>query len=196
MTEVSAATIRQVTASQVRRQVMATITVEHRRDGPFTVEVGDHPMAIGESGLDLDAAGAAGGPSENDMFVAAVAIGVAAEARRYLSRYHRSTDGLRVTADYTLSNHWPRRLTAIELTLSLPTELPIGWAQALHAIAVNTPAYTALSPETRTAVWITCGSGPHGYGPNADSGPVSPPDPPPPRAATGRTAVSAGTERP
>ena len=95
-----------------------------------------------------------------DLFVASLAADVAFYLRRYLARYDQPSDGLRVTADYIISSAWPIRVTSVELTISLPSGLPVGWVQALHAIATRCPIYQSMSRPPRIAVRVVCGT-PH-----------------------------------
>ena len=99
---------------------MSGMTVRHVDGDRFTIGVRDHLLTVDQP---VNDGGADTAPTPTELFVAGLASCVAFYARRYLSRHQLPTDGLTVTAQYTLGLR-PARVTDIRVDVQLPDGVP------------------------------------------------------------------------
>jgi putative redox protein len=93
---------------------MVTVTYE---DGDrLRIETRGHELVADQP---VEDGGADMGPTPTELFVASLAACVAHYAQRFLRRHGLSTDGLRVTTDYTWAEN-PHRVGAIEVEVAAP----------------------------------------------------------------------------
>lgn len=82
-------------------------------------------------------------PSPTELFVTAVASGVAFYAGRYLSRHGVSRDKLRVHAEYAVAGH-PARVSDLRIQVSLPAELPLSRVVGVRSVVEHCTVYGTL----------------------------------------------------
>ena len=88
-----------------------------------------------------------------ELFVAGLASCVAFYARRYLSRHQLPTDGLTVTAQYTLGLR-PARVTDIRVDIQLPDGVPAERRDALLAVASHCTVHNSLTHPPEVTVTL------------------------------------------
>ena len=141
---------------------MSSMTVRHLDGDRFTIGVRDHLLTVDQP---VDDGGADTAPTPTELFVASLASCVAFYAGRYLSRHQLPTDGLTVTAHYTLGRR-PARVTDIRVDVALPDGVPAERRDAL--LASRLPLHRAQQPDP-----------PAGGDGHARPAPPSPPRSPP-----------------
>jgi uncharacterized OsmC-like protein len=82
-------------------------------------------------------------PSPTELFVTAVASGVAFCAGRYLSRYGVSREKLRVHAEYAVAGH-PARVSDLRIQVSLPADLPLSRVAGVRSVIQHCTVYGTL----------------------------------------------------
>ena len=97
--------------------------------------------------------GADTAPTPTELFVAGLASCVAFCARRYLSRHQLPTDGLTVTAQYTLGLR-PARVTDIRVDIQLPDGVPAERRDALLAVASHCTVHNSLTHPPEVTVTL------------------------------------------
>lgn len=107
---------------------MDDITVVHHEDDDFAILIRDHLIHVDQphkvDGLDA-------GPTPVELFVAALAACAAHYGRRYLARHRLPSQGLEVTAGFTMSGDRPARVTRIRLKVHPPVVLPVQHRRGL-----------------------------------------------------------------
>lgn len=94
------------------------IEVSHERDDRYTVRVRGHELVTDQP---LDAGGEDAGPTPTELFVGGLAACVAFYAGRFLRRHTNSA--VSVICAYELSTDRPARVTAVRLSVDVPTTL-------------------------------------------------------------------------
>jgi uncharacterized OsmC-like protein len=85
-------------------------------------------------------------PSPTELFVTAIASGVAFYAGRYLSRHGVPREKLRVHAEYAVAGH-PARVSELRIQVSLPADLPLNRIAGVRSVVKHCTAYgTLLQP--------------------------------------------------
>ncbi|MBI4261154.1 MAG: OsmC family protein [Actinobacteria bacterium] len=106
---------------------------------------------VGAGGLDA-------GPTPTELFVASLAACVGFYAERFLRRHDLATEGLRVDADFRMSEDRPSRVSSIEMRVRLPEGFPEARREALsrvverctvHNSIVRTPDVSVALEESR-----------------------------------------------
>ena len=120
---------------------MSSMTVRHLDGDRFTIGVRDHLLTVDQP---VNDGGADTAPTPTELFVAGLASCVAFYARRYLSRHQLPTDGLTVTAQYTLGLR-PARVTDIRVDVQLPDGVPAERRDALLAVASHCTVHNSLT---------------------------------------------------
>jgi putative redox protein len=127
------------------------ITVHHHYDDEFAVLVRDNLIHVDQP---IEAGGGDAGPTPTELFVASLAACAAFYARRYLARHGLPADGLDVTANSTMSDRPPARVTGITVRITPPAALPEQRRKALIAVADHCTVHNSMmrTPETRIDV--------------------------------------------
>ena len=120
---------------------MSNMTVRHLGGDRFEIGVRDHELTVDQPVADGGEDSAA---TPTELFVASLASCVAFYARRYLSRHDLPTDGLTVTADYTLALR-PARVSEMRLDVRLPEGVPQDRREALLAVASHCTVHNTLT---------------------------------------------------
>ena len=129
---------------------MSSMTVRHLDGDRFTIGVRDHLLTVDQP---VNDGGADTAPTPTELFVAGLAACVAFYARRYLSRHQLPTDGLTVTAQYTLGLR-PARVTDIRVDLQLPDGVPAERRDALLAVASHCTVHNSLTHPPEVTVTL------------------------------------------
>ena len=124
------------------------VRVEHQRGDRFRIGVRQHRFEVdqpeGDGGTDV-------APTPTELFVASLASCVAFYARRYLSRHGLSTDGLVVTATFTMADR-PARVGEIQVEVSLPRGVPAERQAALLAVASHCTVHNTLEQPPKVTI--------------------------------------------
>ena len=129
---------------------MSSMTVRHLDGDRFAIGVRDHLITVDQPLADGGADTAA---TPTELFVASLASCVAFYARRYLSRHQLPTDGLTVTAQYTLGLR-PARVTDIRVDIQLPDGVPAERRDALLAVASHCTVHNSLTHPPEVTVTL------------------------------------------
>jgi putative redox protein len=87
-------------------------------------------------------------PSPTELFVTAIASGVALHVGRYLSRHGVSRDKLRVHAEYAVAGH-PARVSDLRIQVSLPADLPLNQIAGVRSVVKHCTVYGTLAHPPR-----------------------------------------------
>ncbi len=129
---------------------LGTMRVEYGGGDRFEVGIRDHVVTVDQpteiGGDDL-------GPTPTELFVAGLASCVAFYARRYLRRHKLDATGLVVQTSYRLGTK-PARVSDVDISIELPTELPEQRRDGLLAVASHCTVHNSLTtpPEIRIAL--------------------------------------------
>ena len=132
---------------------MPHLTVSHVGGRRFDIEVEGHRLVIDRDG------GHAAGPTASELFVASLAACAASTAEAFMSARSLNATGLMVACHYQLSVEAPRRVTAIDLTLSLSGELPARVRADLVQAIQQCTVMSSLRQPPEVAVIVTAHSG-------------------------------------
>lgn len=106
----------------------------------------DQPAEIG---------GADTAPTPTELFVASLASCVAFYAGRYLTRHGHSRTGLAVSTSYDLATDRPARVSAIRISVKVPTDLPEDRWPALAAVVSHCTVHNTLHNPPEVAIELT-----------------------------------------
>ncbi len=127
---------------------MGAVTVRHVGGDRFTVDVRDHTLSVDQPLVD---GGEDTAPTPTELFVASLTSCVAYYARRYLARHELPTEGLTVTADYTLALR-PARVSRVSIDIALPDGVPAQRRDALLAVASHCTVHNSLTDPPQVTV--------------------------------------------
>jgi putative redox protein len=127
------------------------ITAEHLVGDRFALWVRHHKVLVDQP---VEDGGTDSGPTPTELFVASIAGCVGHYARRYLARHHLPEDGLRVQATYEMSTDRPARVTAVELRIHVPGNLPAERLPALLAVASRCTLHNTLDQPPRIDIGL------------------------------------------
>jgi uncharacterized OsmC-like protein len=114
--------------------------VTHEMRDRFAVDVRGHRFVVDQPVAD---GGDDAGPTPTELFVAGLAACVAHYARRFLARHALPTEGLEVTASFTMASK-PPRVDSIAVVLHPPEGLPAERLPALLAVASHCTVHNTL----------------------------------------------------
>ena len=128
-----------------------SMVVGHLGGDRFVVEVRGHTITVDQP---VDAGGQDTAPTPTELFVAGLASCVAFYARRYLARHDLPTDGLAVSADYTLGGR-PARVTDVAIRITPPPGLPVERRDAFLAVASHCTVHNTLHEPPTVDIILT-----------------------------------------
>jgi putative redox protein len=120
---------------------MATIRVDHKSADRFSVTVRGHELVTDQP---ADLGGDDAGPTPTELFVAGLAACVAFFARRFLARHGLEAEGLRVQADYVLSDDRPARVATIRLCVRTAEPVPLNRRAAFLRVLEGCTVHNSL----------------------------------------------------
>lgn len=129
---------------------MATVTVRHVRGDRFEISTRGHTLLVDQPVRD---GGEDTAPTPTEMFISSLASCVAFYARRFLVRHDLPTQGLRVTADWSIGGR-PARVGDIVLSIQLPDGVPDDRRGALLAVASHCTVHNTLTNPPDVAVHL------------------------------------------
>ncbi|MGD0448867.1 MAG: OsmC family protein [Candidatus Dormibacteria bacterium] len=119
------------------------VRVDYEAGDRFRIAVRQHTISVDQPVAD---GGEDTAPTPTELFIASLASCVAFYARRFATRHDIPTDGLAVTAEFSMASH-PARVGEITLQLHVPAELsPEQQASLLAVISRCTVHSTLMQP--------------------------------------------------
>jgi putative redox protein len=132
----------EVLSSKSRSSTPRTMRAEYESDDKFSISIGGHQVAVDES---VEDGGTDSAPTPVELFVASLAACMAITARRYLSRHGIPPKGLRVEADFAMSQDLPRRVGSIRVRIRPPAGFPRRRAKAMLAVVERCTVHNSIS---------------------------------------------------
>lgn len=133
---------------------MSAIRVQHEWNDRFSVDVRGHRLYVDQPLAD---GGDDTAPTPTELLVASLASCVAFYARRYLTRHGLPTEGLSVSAAFTMASR-PARVGHIDVQLTLPEGIPADRRAAALAVASHCTVHNTLADGPMVRVGLAEGS--------------------------------------
>ena len=127
---------------------MSTMAVRHLGADRFAITVRDHMLLVDQPEI---GGGEDTAPTPTELFVAGLASCVAFYARRYLTRHQLPTEGLAVTADFTMATR-PARVSEVRIDVQVPDGVPADRRDALLAVASHCTVHNSLAQPPEVTV--------------------------------------------
>ena len=123
------------------------VRVDYEAGDRFRIAVRQHTITVDQPASE---GGEDAAPTPTELFIASLASCVAFYARRFAARHDIPTDGLAVTAEFSMASH-PARVGAITLQLHVRAELSPEQQASLLAVASHCTVHGTLMrpPEVR-----------------------------------------------
>jgi len=123
------------------------VRVDYEGGDRFRIAVRQHTVTVDQPASD---GGEDTAPTPTELFIASLASCVAFYARRFAARHDIPTDGLAVTAEFSMASH-PARVGEITLQLHVPAELSSEQQASLLAVTSHCTVHSTLMqpPEVR-----------------------------------------------
>jgi putative redox protein len=120
---------------------VSDLRVWHLGADRFAIGVRDHVITVDQP---IGGGGDDTAPTPTELFVASLASCVAFYARRYLTRHDLPTDGLEVTASYSMATR-PARVSDVMIDVVVPDGVPPERRDALLAMASHCTVHNTLA---------------------------------------------------
>ena len=120
---------------------MKVITVRHVDGDRFEISSRGHLIKVDQP---MTEGGTDTAPTPTELFVASLASCISFYAHRYLTRHDLSSDGLCVSAAYTMASR-PTRVEEIAVGIELADDLPDDRWEALLAVASHCTVHNTLN---------------------------------------------------
>jgi uncharacterized OsmC-like protein len=123
------------------------VRVDYEGGDRFRIAVRQHTVTVDQPASD---GGEDTAPTPTELFIASLASCVAFYARRFAARHGIPTDGLAVTAEFSMASH-PARVGEITLQLHVPVELSPEQQASILAVTSHCTVHSTLMqpPEVR-----------------------------------------------
>ncbi len=128
-----------------------TIRVGHLEGDRFEIAVRGHTLTVDQP---VEDGGRDTAPTPTELFVASLASCIAFYARRYLSRHGLATEGLSVSAHYSMAAR-PTRVGEVVLRIELPPGVPEGKRDALLAVASHCTVHNTLEQSPSVSIELS-----------------------------------------
>ncbi|BCJ75862.1 hypothetical protein CS0771_54060 [Catellatospora sp. IY07-71] len=117
------------------------LQVRHDHGERYEITVRGHRILVDQP---VDVGGENAAPTPVELFVASLAGCVAYYAGRFLARHGITREGLGVHVAYRMAADRPARVTAIDLTVTVPARLPADRRPALRAVIEHCTVHNSL----------------------------------------------------
>ncbi len=124
------------------------IRVDHKGGDLFEIAIRHHVLHADQP---IDEGGGDTAPTPTELFVVSLASCVAFYARRFLVRHDLPTDGLSVSAEFTMAER-PARVGEIALSVRVPDGVPDERRAALLAVASHCTVHNSLEHPPRVNI--------------------------------------------
>lgn len=128
-----------------------TIRVDHVDGDRFEIAVRRHSLTVDQP---VEDGGGDSAPTPTELFVSSLASCVAFYVRRYLARHELPTEGLSVSADYSLATR-PARVGEVSIRIHLPGGVPTGKREALLAVASHCTVHNSLEQPPSVSIELS-----------------------------------------
>lgn len=128
------------------------IRVSHKNADLFEIAVRHHLVHVD---LPIEAGGSDSAPTPTELFVASLASCVAFYAGRYLTRHGCDRTGLAVSASFDLATDRPARVSAVRISMKVPTDLPPERWPALAAVVQHCTVHNTLNNPPEVSIDLT-----------------------------------------
>jgi uncharacterized OsmC-like protein len=115
--------------------------VIHEERDRFAVDIRGHRVVVDQPLAD---GGGDAGPTPTELFVAGLAACVGHYARRFLARHDLPSEGLEVSASFTMGAK-PPRIESVDVVLHPPADVPAERLPALLAVASHCTVHNSLT---------------------------------------------------
>jgi putative redox protein len=126
------------------------IQIDYKSGDVFEIAIRSHLVYVDQP---VDAHGSDSAPTPTELFVAALASCVAFYVRRFLARHSLPTDGLSVSAIFTMAER-PARVGEIDISIELPKGVPDARLDALLAVASHCTVHNTLADPPRVSIQL------------------------------------------
>lgn len=133
------------------------IRVDHVDGDRFEITVRHHSLAVDQPVAD---GGGDSAPTPTELFVSSLASCVAFYVRRYLARHQMPTEGLSVSADYSLASR-PARVGEVSIRIDLPGGVPEERRDALLAVASHCTVHNSLEQPPSVSIELFVAAASH-----------------------------------
>jgi putative redox protein len=131
------------------REPAGRVSVRHIAGDAYAVNARGHAMLVDQPVAD-GRQDAAATPTE--LLVGSLASCVAFYAGRYLLRHGLDRSGLAVTADFTMAEDRPARVSSVRLRISVPGAIPPRRRDALLAVASHCTVHNTLRQQPGVSI--------------------------------------------
>jgi len=118
----------------------------------YEIAVRGHRILVDQP---TEAGGQDTAPTPTELFVASLASCIAFYAGRYLSRHGCDRTGLSVSASYDLAASRTARVSAVRISLKVPTGLPAERWSALAAVVSHCTVHNTLHNPPDVSIELT-----------------------------------------
>jgi putative redox protein len=118
----------------------------------YEIAIGGHRLTVDQP---VEVGGTGSAPTPTELFIASLASCVAFYAGRYLTRHGYSRTGLAVSAGYKFASDRPARVSAIRISLKVPTDVPEERWPALAAVAGHCTVHNTLEKPPAVDIELT-----------------------------------------
>lgn len=125
------------------------VAVRHVAGDAYAISVRGHAVLVDQPVRD---GGQDSAPTPTELLVASLASCVAFYAGRYLLRHGLDRSGLAVTADFTMAEDRPARISDVRLRISVPGGIPAQRRDALLAVASHCTVHNTLRQEPAVSI--------------------------------------------
>ncbi len=126
------------------------VRVEHKDGDVFEIDIRQHLQYVDQP---ISDGGTDSAPTPTELFVASLASCVAFYARRFLVRHDLPTDGLAVTATFSMAER-PARVGEITVEVTTPKGLPEERRAALLAVASHCTVHNSLEQPPAVSIGL------------------------------------------
>jgi putative redox protein len=125
-----------------------TVRVAHKGGDVFEIAIRGHLLQVDQP---IEDGGSDAAPTPTELFVASLASCVAHYARRFLARHTLPTEGLSVSATFTMAEH-PARVGQVAVSVTVPKGVQAERRAALLAVASHCTVHNSLQEAPEVSV--------------------------------------------
>jgi putative redox protein len=120
---------------------MSKISVIHQHADSLLVQIRGHELVTDQT---VEDGGEDSGPNPTELFVAGLAACTAFYAERYLRRHGLPLDGLAVQCEFSFAADRPARVSAVDLSVTLPGGFPEERRAGLMAVVEHCTVHNSI----------------------------------------------------
>jgi len=131
------------------REPAGRVVVRHVAGDAYAISARGHALLVDQPVRDGGQDGAA---TPTELLVGSLASCVAFYTGRYLLRHGLDRSGLAITAEFTMAEDRPARVSDVRLRISLPSGIPAQRRDALLAVASHCTVHNTLRREPGVSI--------------------------------------------